>query len=206
MIKRQMFNDRKQYVFSHMCLCLLILLLHSHGAVALHLYSDTDLGSGDYNNDELNQQQYSANTLQRSNGNGSQSQGDIRKKLQADINEFIDLIPADEVAAKIVEFYRNDYDVHRVIDYLNSEEFSMLEAQLVVSKEYIDVDNMLSDLGVNFKAIRRRLDELLGFSKLRKGQIDEKSSKYNHEPSDTSKYFLFPTILITQSDTLFNAV
>lgn len=161
--------------------CITILVLNAECARALRLYSDTDLGSGDYNNDEL--QQYNTNSVPRSANNATQLQVDLRRKLEADINEFIDLIPADEVATKMLEFYRNDYDVHRVFDYLNSEEFKLLEKPLVESKEYLEVEAMLSGLGANIQTIRRRLDGLLGFSKLRSARKDEKHKSKTTEES-----------------------
>lgn len=157
--------------------------MHIDRSLALRLYSDVDLGSGDYNIDQVP----IANALPIPIKNGSQSQADLRRKLQADINEFIDLIPTDEVASKMVEFYRNDYDVHRVFDYLNGEEFAMLEHHLVGSKEYLEVDAMLGDLGVNIKSIRERLNRLLGFSELRTSLKDGTSLK--SETTEACKFY-----------------
>lgn len=151
----------------------LLVLLIAQTTQALHLYSDSDLGSGDT---ELELH----NDLQRPTNNVTHSPAELRRKLEADINEFFDLVPADEVAAKMAEFYNNDFDVHHVFGYLSGVEFARLEYQLVESKEYREVDALLRNLGVNIDAIRRRMDGLFGIPKLIR--------KFHAETSDKSMF------------------
>lgn len=137
-----------------LCLCLMITACPAHSRSRIENY---DMGSGDFSNeDELTQQQRVT----------TQSPINLRRKMQMDINEFIDLIPADEVAGKLVEYYRNDIDVHGAFNYINGKEFAMIAKKVIESREYREVDVLLSEMGVNIKGIRQRLDGLLGFTKL----------------------------------------
>lgn len=87
--------------------------------------------------------------------------------LHSDINEFIELIPINDVKKKLLEYYKNDRDVQQIYDYANGKEFLTMKKRLFDVREIKEFQQYLNDIGLNIKEIFHRLDNLLGISKMK---------------------------------------
>lgn len=139
-------------------------------AVAVHglrLYNnEEELGSGDFGTDELLQHGH-ANDLQRTTklDYRNESSDDFRLALRRDIYDFLDLVPADEVATRIAEYYRNDVQVNHVLNFVYGHEYQRLKTAIIRSKEFQALDAFVLDLGLAIPPILKRIENIVGTSK-----------------------------------------
>lgn len=128
--------------------CLIYFLLLPNAMMALRLYKE--MGSGDYSSAE-----YSTPSINH------------KLKLQSDIMEFVELIPGEEVKAKITEYYKNDEDVQHIFNYVSGKDFWSMKKLMFEVRQVKEFEQYFINIGVNFKEILNKLDDLLGLSKLK---------------------------------------
>lgn len=87
--------------------------------------------------------------------------------LQSDINDFLELIPIDDVKEKLDEYYRNDFDVQHIYDYVTSKEFLELKKHLLDLQDVKEVLQYLNRKGLNVKMLVRKFGHRLGITKMR---------------------------------------
>lgn len=90
-----------------------------------------------------------------------------KSDLQGDINDFLELIPIDDVKEKIEEYYRNDMDVQHIYEYLTSKEFFELRKHLLDLQDVKEVLQYLNRKGFNVKMLIRKIGHRLGITKMR---------------------------------------
>lgn len=74
------------------------------------------------------------------------------KSLQDDFKDFLALIPFSELK-EITCSYRNDPEVKLVIDYLRSDEWAKLVAEVREKKTWKEFKNYLNEAGVDIEAV-----------------------------------------------------
>lgn len=93
---------------------------------------------------------------------------ELRKSdLQIDLNDFLELLPTDEIKEKIEEYYRNDMDVQHIFEYLSSKEFHELRKYLLDMQDVKEVLQYLNRKGFNVKLLIRKVGHRLGITKMR---------------------------------------
>lgn len=90
-----------------------------------------------------------------------------KPELQNDLNDFLDLIPGDEIKAKIEEYYRNDMDLHHIYEYVGSKEFNEMRKNIFDLQDVKDVLQYLHRKGFNFRILVRKIGHRIGVNKLR---------------------------------------
>lgn len=105
-----------------------------------------------------------------------------KSDLQNDINDFLDLIPADEVKEKFEEYYRNDMDVHHIYEYFGSKEFYELRKYVLDLQDVKEVLQYMHRKGCNFKMLVRKIGNRIGFNKLKLTRREDGSlGKYHYQ-------------------------
>ena len=137
----------------------IVSLVFINASVALKLYRDSDQ-SGDYSVEDYM----------------TQERKKVHTTLQSDINEFIDLIPSNEVRNTLQDFYKNDEDVEFVINYLNGNELWTSKKNLFDGREVRELERFFSNIGLNVKETWHKIDDVLGITKLRP-QIKQSGGK-----------------------------
>lgn len=102
--------------------------------------------------------------------NVQQKTPNVSKKktdLQGDFNDFIDLLPTDELKEKIAEYYRNDMDIQHISEYMSSKEFYELRKHFLDTHDVKELLQFLNRKGINVKNLLRMVDHRLGISKIR---------------------------------------
>lgn len=79
---------------------------------------------------------------------GSASAIPTPRGLLEDFEDFLALVPVDELAKLALNYYQNDKDVQAAFAYLQGEEFSAVWDQLFALPEVKDLLNYLNDAGV----------------------------------------------------------
>lgn len=95
------------------------------------------------------------------------TQTNRKTNLNDDIIDFIDLIPAVEVKAKLDEYYRNDIDVQHIFEYFNSKEFLEFRKHILDLDDVVDILNYLNANGLNIKTLLKNVDDRLDISKMK---------------------------------------
>lgn len=88
-----------------------------------------------------------------------------KSNLQSDLNDFLELIPADEIKEKLDEYYRNDDDVRHIYEYLSSKEFYELGKHLLEMQHVKEVLQYFNRKGFNIKSLVRKVCHRLGIFK-----------------------------------------
>lgn len=134
-----------------------------------HNFNDEFEHSGDYESG-ITQSNAPVKTKTVATDQPSQTHrpNDVKKNdLQGDINDFLELIPVDDVKDKIEEYYRNDMDVQHVYDYLISKEFYELRKHILDIQDVKELLQYLNRKGLNVKMMIRKIGHRLGISKMR---------------------------------------
>ncbi|PNF37061.1 Protein G12, partial [Cryptotermes secundus] len=84
------------------------------------------------------------------------------RNLNDDLNDFLALVPLDEVIAIVLDYLANDQEVQELILYLQSEEFH----KIVITVEELDEFKLLikipEELGIDVNSIINLIHEIIG--------------------------------------------
>ena len=111
--------------------------------------------------------------------------------LQNDINDFIELVPADDVKAKFEEYYRNDMDMQHIHEYLNGKEFYELRKYILDMHDVKELLQYLTQNGFNVKNILRKIDHRLGITKV-KPPVQATVSSYHSQQTLLGEFGFSP--------------
>lgn len=104
--------------------------------------------------------------------------------LQSDLNDFLELIPTDDIKEKFDEYYRNDMDIQHIYEYLSSKEFYELRKYVLDMQDVKEVLQYLHRKGFNVKLLVRKVGHRLGFNKMK---LQRQTS---HEAGNLGKWML----------------
>lgn len=80
--------------------------------------------------------------------------------LQNDLNEFLDIIPVDEIKNLTIYFYTNDEKMRESYDFMKNEGFSEMKRQLSELTIMDKLSQFFNESGVNLDRIDKRLSGL----------------------------------------------
>lgn len=89
------------------------------------------------------------------------------RSLQDDFNEFVELLPFDEIVDVSINYLLNDKDVQQALQYLYGPEFSSIWDQVFALKEVRDVLDYLELAGVEAYAFFNDIAALLGLGQIK---------------------------------------
>ncbi|KDR08524.1 uncharacterized protein LOC110839463 [Zootermopsis nevadensis] len=84
------------------------------------------------------------------------------RSLQDDLNDFLALVPLDEVLGIALDYLANDEQVQDFVVYLQSEEFHKIILTVEDVKELKDFLKFINDLGIDVYEILNQVHEILG--------------------------------------------
>ncbi|XP_055535241.1 protein G12-like [Wyeomyia smithii] len=82
--------------------------------------------------------------------------------LQEDFDEFVALLPVDEIVSVAMRYFLTDKEVQAAVQYITGPEFAAVWDQVFALKEVRDVLNYLEDAGVNVYDALNELAKLIG--------------------------------------------
>lgn len=89
-----------------------------------------------------------------------------RGQLYKDLQEFVDLVPSDQVINLIKQYATEDPEVKRGIAYMKTDEFKGLIQDVEAIPEHVKLLNCIYDAGVDSYYLVNRLHEYIGLPKL----------------------------------------
>lgn len=97
--------------------------------------------------------------------------------LRQDINQFILLVPVDEVKYTLVHFYRNDREVQAIYDLLMDKEHKIMR-QRIMHNDYVkDVLHYFAGVGFDIKDLLNKMESLLDLEALKSTVQRSKATK-----------------------------
>lgn len=81
-------------------------------------------------------------------------------RLQYDLNEFLDIIPVDEIKNLTIYFYTNDEKMRESYNFMKNEGFSEMKRQLSELTIMDKLSQFFNESGVNLDRIDKRLSGL----------------------------------------------
>nr|CAD7418041.1 unnamed protein product [Timema poppensis] len=84
------------------------------------------------------------------------------RNLNDDLQDFIDLVPVDQIEAIALDYISNDAEVQAVLEYLQSDEFKAIVEEVNESEEAIDLYDYLYKSGVDIYNFVNNINDLLG--------------------------------------------
>ncbi|XP_020278924.1 protein G12-like [Pseudomyrmex gracilis] len=89
-----------------------------------------------------------------------------RGKLYKDIQEFLDLLPQDEIFAITLEYYSSDKEFKAMVKYLKSKDFKKLVKDVEALPEIEELMDYIHDAGIDIYAIVNSMNDWLGLPRL----------------------------------------
>lgn len=91
---------------------------------------------------------------------------ELRERILGDINDFVQLIPADQVMATIVDRFKTDVDVREAIVYLTGADFRR-QLDIIADDETMnEFENWFWQADVDVRIVLKRMGKYLGVAKL----------------------------------------
>nr|CAD7605346.1 unnamed protein product [Timema genevievae] len=84
------------------------------------------------------------------------------RTLKDDFQDFIDLIPVDDIVAIALDYISNDAEVQAVLEYLQSDDFKAIVEEVNESQEAIDLYDYLYKSGIDIYTFLNKINDLLG--------------------------------------------
>ncbi|XP_049774591.1 uncharacterized protein LOC126162248 isoform X14 [Schistocerca cancellata] len=88
------------------------------------------------------------------------------RNLQDDLNDFLALIPVDEIVAIVLDHLANDPEVQAAVQYILSDDFKSIVLAIDALPEYIDFLNYLQESGLDVYKYVNALHDFLGLPQL----------------------------------------
>lgn len=90
-----------------------------------------------------------------------------KRSLQDDFNEFVELLPFEEIVDVTIKYVLTDKDVQKALEYLLGPEFSTVWDQVFALKEVRDVLDYLEEAGVEAYAFFNDVASLFGLNQIK---------------------------------------
>nr|CAD7411473.1 unnamed protein product [Timema cristinae] len=84
------------------------------------------------------------------------------RTLNDDLQDFIALIPVDQIEAIALDYISNDAEVQAVLEYLQSDDFRAIVEEVNASQEAIDLYDYLYKSGIDIYTFVNNINDLLG--------------------------------------------
>lgn len=85
----------------------------------------------------------------------------VPKSLQSDFDEFLALIPLEDIKAICDKYLANDPEVQEVVEYLQGEEWAGLVEAVAEKEQYQKLKQYLRDAGIDIDSIIQKIHDLL---------------------------------------------